>query len=362
MPRVALLECRGDWQWFGTAFHFRTQSSERICWMCDAGKGAAPCSFAEVSAGATWRGTAIAHEEFCGRCASSGAPVSSLFDTPGFRVDMILVDVLHTLDLGVSQWVAGAVLHDFLREPSYGGTVPVRLHRLQRELDQWRRATRARGTVDRLSVKMIQRPGESPTLHAKAAETRRLVPFLQWLCDRFEAAACPPDAVACPAEEQGGTTPAGGPHGGQIRCARNYYQMRRLCVEALNTFYMSLRGRPFSVPAAVRAGERVLRLYAALHDRVRNQRPQEGVERRVEADGKPWPIKPKLHLFDHLVHDVIPKWGSPALYWTYRDEDFMGQLVRMAVRTPHPSTLAGQILQKNVLYNAFVHRTGAESG
>jgi hypothetical protein len=99
-------------------------------------------------------------------------------------------------------------------------------------------------------------------------------------------------------------------------------------------------------------GQRTLRLYGALHDEARGR--EGSGERPAVADRLTWPIKPKFHLFDHLVNDVIPTYGSPREYWTYRDEDFMAQVTALAEQTPNPSTLAGQILRKAHLYEALL--------
>ena len=60
-------------------------------------------------------------------------------------------------------------------------------------------------------------------------------------------------------------------------------------------------------PAEMSAnGSRFAALYVALEQHV--------------GDGVLWRVKPKLHLFMHLIESL----DSPAVAWTYRDEDFGG--------------------------------------
>ncbi len=331
LPRVALLECRGDWQWFATAFHFRSAQCEHICWKCDAGKGGTACSFAELSLDAAWRSTCMSDGAFRARCRGS-ENVSALFDAPGFTLDMILVDLLHTLDLGVAQWLIGSVLREFLAEPAFGSNKDERLKTLQVKLDEWRRQTpRSKGTVDKVTEKMIQVSGGPPSFNVKAAETRHFVPFLVSMCSEF------------------------GVEGLERRQFDSlHYRRRLICVQTLQNFYDAISASPFQCNLAMREGQRFLRLYGVLHDEARNRIPKEGVERPVVVDHERYPLKPKAHLFDHLVHDVMKTWGSPSDFWTYRDEDFMRTLVSIAERTPNPATIAQRVLEKTALYEALI--------
>ena len=38
LPRAALLQIRGDWEWLQQCFRFRSAASEQFCWMCNASK------------------------------------------------------------------------------------------------------------------------------------------------------------------------------------------------------------------------------------------------------------------------------------------------------------------------------------
>ncbi len=48
----------------------------------------------------------------------------------------------------------------------------------------------------------------------------------------------------------------------------------------------------------------------------------------------------------HLVMDHISTFGSPAKFWCYRDEDFVGRVKRICAKTKMPSTLEVRVMQK----------------
>ena len=52
-----------------------------------------------------------------------------------------------------------------------------------------------------------------------------------------------------------------------------------------------------------------------------------------------WKLQPKLHLFQHLAEYMAMYQGNPRYYWTYQDEDLVGNMIEFA-RGVHVSTLA----------------------
>ena len=62
-------------------------------------------------------------------------------------------------------------------------------------------------------------------------------------------------------------------------------------------------------------------------------------------DIKLWKMNPKLHCFIHLCVDQAPRDGNPRFFWTYGDEDLVGQLIDIA-EGDHPSTLAVSVMYK----------------
>ena len=68
-----------------------------------------------------------------------------------------------------------------------------------------------------------------------------------------------------------------------------------------------------------------------------------------ELDGAIFRIKPKFHLLHHLVAQVAPTHGPPALFWCYQDEDWGGQAAKVAARRggrKAPATVASSTLRR----------------
>ena len=58
----------------------------------------------------------------------------------------------------------------------------------------------------------------------------------------------------------------------------------------------------------------------------------------------------------HLVLDHIRVYGSPAKFWCYRDEDYVGLVKRICSKTKHPATLEARVLLKLRLLMAMSFR------
>lgn len=64
------------------------------------------------------------------------------------------------------------------------------------------------------------------------------------------------------------------------------------------------------------------------------------------ADGeRMWKLVPKFHLFQHLCEWQAQEWGNPRYFWTYSDEDMVGQMITVA-ESCHPRTMAVTALYK----------------
>ena len=59
----------------------------------------------------------------------------------------------------------------------------------------------------------------------------------------------------------------------------------------------------------------------------------------LEAGRAIWPMKPKHHLLDHMVREALASRQNPCWCWTFCDEDFIGCIHRLAVKS-HRTTLS----------------------
>ena len=66
---------------------------------------------------------------------------------------------------------------------------------------------------------------------------------------------------------------------------------------------------------------------------------------RFSDENRLWKVQPKLHLFEHLLEVTAIIYGNPRYFWTYADEDLVGQMVDIA-ETVHPATLPFSVLFK----------------
>ena len=64
---------------------------------------------------------------------------------------------------------------------------------------------------------------------------------------------------------------------------------------------------------------------------------------------KMWKMMPKVHLFEHLTEYMVAYWSlNPKSFWTYQDEDLVGEVVQ-AAKQCHPSTMCEVLLYKWIL-------------
>ena len=118
--------------------------------------------------------------------------VCPMFSVPGFSISALTLDVMHVLDLGVSQYLAGAVFatliqNNFAKSDHVYVDMMRRqnLFHLRRRLSAYYRSlVRPRGTmsqIGKLTLPMLSSLAK-PRLKSKAAECRNLIPLLPQLC------------------------------------------------------------------------------------------------------------------------------------------------------------------------------------
>ena len=110
LPCFALCQIRSDWAWYIEAFRFRSTSSCKCCFLCDAEK-VGDMDYKDVSDEAPHRRTLMSHDEYIGSCLAAGAQPSRLFGAPGLQLHHFTVDAMHAADLGCFADFAGSVLH-----------------------------------------------------------------------------------------------------------------------------------------------------------------------------------------------------------------------------------------------------------
>ena len=84
----------------------------RMGWKCLAvGDNTSPLKYSRFDAFAPWRGTRQTHEAYLAGLAGSSIPVL-LSACIGFRIELVMADVLHCVDLGIASHIVGQHLLD----------------------------------------------------------------------------------------------------------------------------------------------------------------------------------------------------------------------------------------------------------
>ena len=105
-------------------------------------------------------------------------------------------------------------------------------------------------------------------------------------------------------------------------------------------YLRALSAEPFAVQAYCQEMYLYLQSLAGLQQLWRTGIPED------DQSGLPFVLRPKSHIMQHLIEEQIERFGSPAQFWCYRDEDFVGSVKTIAGKTLHPATLEVRTMQK----------------
>lgn len=297
--KAVLLQVRGDWSWYKQVFSFPSWSSSSICWLCGADKARIP--FTDFSLTAAWRRARYAKGEFWRKLRDQNLEPSCLFSIPGMSLEYVCIDVLHALDLGITQDALGNAIWEFMNSGAIEGrTQQARLSSLWMLLKSHYKTLKTPNQLQGLTLDMLKRPGKGPRLRAKGAETRGVVSF----------------AVEC----------ATALH---EHCHNTHSLTVLKCISSLMDFYLLMMLPKWHAPEAASACRQFCLLYAALR-----------AEAAATGDDQTWRIKPKMHLFAELAEFQAPWMGNPSAYWNYADEDFVGWVAGIASSRGGPTSAA----------------------
>ena len=105
------VQCRGDWEFQVLIHRFpRWDNAIRMCWMCAASSAEGILAFFNVGRDAPWRDTLFTHESFLAQMDATGGWVPIFLRLAvGFRLECIMIDVLHCVDQGVASHIIANV-------------------------------------------------------------------------------------------------------------------------------------------------------------------------------------------------------------------------------------------------------------
>ena len=332
LPKAALLQVRGDWQWLEECFRLRSVMSDQFCWMCNATqKTPGPQHYHDFRPDAEHRNTLINHRQYLQSCAQERAQPSNLLRCPGTLLDHLAVDSMHAGDLGTFQDAVGSLFWIEVTHKGWYRNKRQGLATLNEDLNFYysSRQDQNLSRVTPLSMTQIMsaKPGY-PFLKAKAAQTRHLAEFCLTLAQRHRNGDAHRPAYAFK---------------GNHRLAAESARHGDLLV-ALFTGFLEYNQACAAVPFSAmdcRAGMyKYLQTLKQLHDLWRIGVPE------VSQKSLPFHIRPKAHACQHLVEEKVHAFGSPSTFWCYRDEDFIGAIKSIANKTLHPATLEVRLAEK----------------
>jgi len=224
---------------------------------------------------------------------SQGVMPSPLLQCPGFSLDLVVLDWLHVMDLGVSQDCLGNLFNDVLSlAGAPGASRKHKLDWLWNEIQQYYSMVKPPSVLDHLTEEMFKQPSKKNKLKAKGGETRYLVPFAVCLAQQL-------------AREPGG---------------RHW--------EACSAFFQRLHGIMLAMAQdeydAVGVGV-LSREFCILYA---------GLEKSCAEQGRThcWSAKPKLLMMQELLEYDAARLGNPRLFWCYKDESFCGYWAKASKR------------------------------
>ena len=187
---AVLAQVRGDWAFFCDTFHMPAwNSAVRMCWMCQASSTIDHLLWTNCCLDAGWRPTVFTNESFLEFATLHGILVPIfLLMVVGFRLECFMVDSLHAVDLGFWCHVVGNIFwHLAVRRRVFGGTTQSSaISNLWDDLTLWYKRTKCPYRLQsKLTENNLRSKSGFPKLKAKAAQARKLAPYLLLLAETY---------------------------------------------------------------------------------------------------------------------------------------------------------------------------------
>lgn len=290
--KACLMQIRADWPFLKQLFGVPSWSNDRICWKCQAEKSAdAENSMFKSGPQAPWRKLRVDVADFFRWIQEQNIPVSCLFSIPGFSLSMLGLDWLHIVDLGCAQDLLGNLFSEAVRFGMTGSNQKERLKNLWLRLREFYKEAKSPSRLDDLTLEMFMRPKKAPKLRAKGGETRHLMPFAAVLARELN-----------------------------IQQNTEHSKLVAVVFDSLLECAKQAATVPFNAKALAKASQKMSVAWSLL------------AEEATAAGKLAWVKKPKAHLFQELCEYQVFEFGSPELFWTYKDESWCGFAAKTAKR------------------------------
>ena len=293
---------KGDWAFLRSAFLLTSGwSSEHVCWMCSATKGSAGPEMAMTNLSGDWLGTMFEHDPWL------TPPALSLLK--GFHLKMVAPDTLHCWHIGHGRDFLASVIVHMVETGAFGnGGVPLRLTEATRSLRAYAKAHKLQQVKVPLSRDSLHwHAGMYPELGiSKACQVGVVHKWLAHLAGSGFIAD-PLIATAVWSSHMFLDTVVGGPN--------------------FLTEEVASRAHAYGM------------MYLLSYIRLSST--------ALEARQQQWFMRPKFHMFHHIVLGVNHRASkrNPHLDAVWMDEDFVGKAMKL-LRIIHPARRSERMLQR----------------
>ena len=304
--RWLLIQCRGDWPFLKQVFYLPDWGNDHFCWKCWIHwQQRSTCRKAQLQTVARRSELDLMQQ------ARETGYMTPLLRCPGFSLWVcVVIDWLHTVDLGVLQDFLGNALWQ-LAERQPGSTQEARVQVVAAMIKEKyiEHKVPCNRRLPRFTLNCFRpQASKSPKLKCLGAHARTLVPLVSELLEPWQQV----------------------DHDDRVM---------HTIAHAASTFCQlqdTVQSRPYDAQEAASLTERFSTLYVELH-------------RQAEERGSPeWAVKPKFHMMQELIH-YCPDLGSPSDFWCYLDETFVGVVARMATArggSTAPHVAGARVLNK----------------
>ena len=306
--KFAPIQLRGDWEFFTKACGFPTATSvPNNCWQCNCSPHAGPLCWTDGSMEAGWRPTLRSHEMYVAGLAATGDPLPGLFLIRTMRIEGVMADVMHTMDIGVTCHVVANIMSELMDSRHFAGTTKDnRLQALAAHLDRYYKEVSEPHRIDgKLTYNRIHATGDWPKFKGKAAHTRKLARY----------------AVRLATEANSGS---------------EHDRLRQGVAQTLSRMYDVFESEPrfLSTTAKTELAE-LSHLFMVMYSRLADE--------ALANDVRYWKMIPKFHLLQHILEHQC--WVNPRTSWAYADEDLQ-RLLKGIATSCHSLNVPHMVLHK----------------
>lgn len=305
------------------SFEFKTHyQALECCHICSANKAPGELNFANFGATAKHRelNQRRTTAEYLDSFAGSPPALARL---PGFHLDMIVLDYMHIVCLGVAQFLVGNALFELADSGRFGAAWG-QLRQLQRwnlqlrlgwfQFKAWCRRNGHQASQHMFTAAMLSMTNslDWPMFKGKAHNTMVVLMWLAWVTEAERSAddmhqRMRARALHCLAQ-----------------CWQEMTTHKTLWLSRSTAKMIHVNGRMF------------LLCYRGL--------AAEACRKKVAR----WALKPKFHLLDHCLWQGLQSRRSLASHWAFGDEHYVGVIAKIGKKT-HIRTSGRRTLQRHML-------------